>query len=54
MKIAERLDKYVDWFKNNRKAKKYNFKKYAQENGFPKNCTWRRNVMLQCKYLIKK
>ena len=30
MKIAERLDKYIEWFKNHGvSAKKYNFKKYT-------------------------
>ena len=32
MKIAERLDKYVEWFKSHDvSAKKYNFKKYTQQ-----------------------
>tara|TARA_B100000282_G_scaffold129485_1_gene92746 strand:+ start:195 stop:482 length:288 start_codon:yes stop_codon:yes gene_type:complete len=31
MKIAERLDKYIEWFKSHDvSAKKYNFKKYSQ------------------------
>ena len=30
MKIAERLDKYIEWFKSHDvSAKKYNFKKYV-------------------------
>tara|TARA_B100000989_G_scaffold132695_1_gene98518 strand:+ start:71 stop:355 length:285 start_codon:yes stop_codon:yes gene_type:complete len=36
MKIAERLNKYTDWFKNHDvPAKKYNFKKYAHTVNSP-------------------
>ena len=36
MKIAERLDKYIEWFKNHGvSAKKYNFKKYTHTVSSP-------------------